>query len=92
MARMSRPVVTLFLLVVAGVAQGTASDGLLILQTNDVDPTAPTSQPNGRWYHWLEPIRQSPTWKRPWPWMPEPTPVGGSGSTFATRRRWLPSR
>ena len=24
-----------------------------ILQANDVDPTAPTSQPEGRWYHWL---------------------------------------
>ena len=26
---------------------------LYILQANDQDPTAPTSQPSGRWYHWL---------------------------------------
>jgi hypothetical protein len=27
--------------------------GLFILQANEPDPTAPTSQPTGRWYHWL---------------------------------------
>ena len=26
---------------------------LYILQANDQDPTSPTSQPSGRWYHWL---------------------------------------
>ena len=26
---------------------------LYISQSNDADPTAPTSQPGGRWYHWL---------------------------------------
>ena len=26
---------------------------LYILQANDPDPTSPTSQPAGRWYHWL---------------------------------------
>lgn len=53
MSAMLRPVVTFFLLVVAVVAQGATSEGLHILQANDLDPTAPTSQPNGRWYHWL---------------------------------------
>jgi len=24
-----------------------------ILQSNDIDPTMPSSQPGGRWYHWL---------------------------------------
>ena len=24
-----------------------------VLQANDPDPTSPTSQPAGRWYHWL---------------------------------------
>jgi hypothetical protein len=28
-------------------------DKLYILQANDIDPTSPTSQPEGRWYHWL---------------------------------------
>ena len=31
----------------------TASEPLYVLQVNDPDPTAPTSQPAGRWYHWL---------------------------------------
>jgi hypothetical protein len=30
-----------------------ATAPLYILQANDLDPTAPTSQPAGRWYHWL---------------------------------------
>jgi hypothetical protein len=41
------------LLCVAGVLHGATGGALFILQANDVDPTAPTSQPNGRWYHWL---------------------------------------
>ncbi|MBI5394247.1 MAG: hypothetical protein HZA91_03025 [Verrucomicrobia bacterium] len=42
-----------FLLGIAGVAQGATSGKLLILQANDIDPSAPTSQPTGRWYHWM---------------------------------------
>lgn len=53
MTAILRPIVVSFLLVVAGAAPGAASDELLILQANDIDPTAPTSQPNGRWYHWI---------------------------------------
>ena len=30
-----------------------AATPLYVLQANDPDPTAPTSQPGGRWYHWL---------------------------------------
>ena len=30
-----------------------AARPLYILQANDLDPTAPSSQPAGRWYHWL---------------------------------------
>ena len=30
-----------------------AASPLYVLQSNDVDPSAPTSQPNGRWYHWI---------------------------------------
>lgn len=40
----------------ASVTGSLASDspaGRYILQTNDIDPTAPTSQPGGRWYHWI---------------------------------------
>ena len=44
---------TVLLLGAAGaLAAGPGVKGF-ILQANDVDPTAPTSQPNGRWYHWL---------------------------------------
>jgi len=33
---------------------GVASDEpLYVAQSNDMDPTLPTSQPGGRWYHWL---------------------------------------
>lgn len=53
MSLMLRSLVALFLLVVAQVAQSAADEGLFILQANDVDPTAPTSQPAGRWYHWI---------------------------------------
>lgn len=50
---MLRSMAAFFLLVVAAAAHGAASQDLYILQVNDVDPTAPTSQPNGRWYHWI---------------------------------------
>ena len=53
MSAMLRPMVTLFLLVGAAVAHGAKSEGLYILQANDIDPSAPSSQPNGRWYHWI---------------------------------------
>ncbi len=42
-----------FLLGIAGTAHGATSGELFILQANDIDPTAPTSQPAGRWYHWM---------------------------------------
>lgn len=35
------------------VANAAETGATYILQANDVDPTAPTSQPEGRWYHWL---------------------------------------
>ena len=47
-----RPIVIFCLLGVAVIARGAAREELYILQANDIDPTAPTSQPNGRWYHW----------------------------------------
>ena len=42
-----------FLFIAAAVTQAAASDGLYVLQANDCDPTAPTSQPIHRMYHWL---------------------------------------
>src|SRR5512135_407876 len=41
------------LLGIAGTAHSATREELFILQANDVDPSAPTSQPTGRWYHWL---------------------------------------
>lgn len=50
---MSQRLTVAFLLCVAGFVRGATGGELFILQANDVDPTAPTSQPTGRWYHWL---------------------------------------
>lgn len=48
-----RPALVLCFLLSAAVVRGAATEGLWIVQSNDVDPTAPTSQPHGRWYHWI---------------------------------------
>ena len=34
-------------------APGAEAGALSVLQSNDVDPTTPSSQPGGRWYHWI---------------------------------------
>ena len=38
---------------VAAWAAAAPGGDLYILQDNDVDPTAPSSQVGGRWYHWM---------------------------------------
>jgi hypothetical protein len=53
MTALLRAMLASFLFAGCGLACGATTDGLFILQANDIDPTAPTSQPTGRWYHWL---------------------------------------
>ena len=53
MAAMSRWVLAVVLFCAIAAACQAMGVEPFILQSNDVDPTAPTSQPIGRWYHWL---------------------------------------